>query len=321
MPYAPGVQDISGQLRSQGTVAKYGGIASGVSEGVQEYQKNKFLAGQAIAKFEAMAGQDPDMIKYLESEQAPSAVGSAINKLHRDGTVGMKDAAVLAQFAESYSTQKRAQQESQARQQQMALQSQQANEYAQRIQLQKQQMEVVAAEQKDNNVLRRAIEMATDPKTGQINSAEVVKGYVKNDGRDQKKLADVLESLDKLNGKAEFKAKGYDVEMPGGAKRQVIQTSNGAVQVLPQATDTAAMQNLDMKVRKVGEIKKLMDSGKEDEAYQIAIALGLPGQLGGLITKRDLQEQFGTKTKDSSPVATNPTPAATGSGRFKIIAQ
>lgn len=113
MPYNPGITDQRGAIWQQAL----GNIGTSVSQGIQQYQANKQLAGQSIAQFEATAKNYPDILQFLENDQskAPDAVKSAYQALKTGGTVPLQKATLLAQFAASYGQQKQASQESQAR--------------------------------------------------------------------------------------------------------------------------------------------------------------------------------------------------------------
>lgn len=74
MPYAPGVQDISGQLRAQGIAQAgqawsqaIGNIGKSVTDAFQTYKQNQFLTNQALGKFTAATQADPSLLKFLES--------------------------------------------------------------------------------------------------------------------------------------------------------------------------------------------------------------------------------------------------------------
>lgn len=148
MPYSPSQTDRSGQIRGQGIAAFGQSLAEGLSGAVDNYNKNKALTTQSTAKFEGAVNANPDLMKFLESDKAPADAAKAYAKLHKDGAVGLRDAAVLAQIAESYTTQKQQQQEAAMRQQQAQLYQQQAAEFAQRIEMQKKQTQDEAAAQK-----------------------------------------------------------------------------------------------------------------------------------------------------------------------------
>lgn len=123
MPYEPGVQPIGGQLIGQG-LASFG---AGIGQAVKAYQQNKLMASQAIAKFEGAARSDPSILQFLQSPNAPQDVASKFQKLGKDGTLPLKDAALLAQFTDTYIKGKSDQMDQQMKQAQYAqfLQNQQ----------------------------------------------------------------------------------------------------------------------------------------------------------------------------------------------------
>lgn len=104
MPYAPGAQDISGQLYAQG-IERFG---QGIAQGIQDYQKNKILNTSSIAKFESLAQANPEILQFLGGEGAQSEAGKAFDKLRNNGSVSLRDAAALHQFADTAATQKQA---------------------------------------------------------------------------------------------------------------------------------------------------------------------------------------------------------------------
>lgn len=115
MPYNPTQRDISGQLRGQGIAD----LGQGIAEGFRSYQQNKMMSAQAVATFEATAQANPDIIKFLSTPDAPTEAAKAFQKLQKDGSLSVRDASLLAQFSNTYSSQKQAQS-------QQALQAQQA---------------------------------------------------------------------------------------------------------------------------------------------------------------------------------------------------
>lgn len=178
-------------------------------------------------------------------------------------------------------------------------------------------LKAALADQEDQQRLAKAISMATDT-DGNVVAGDVVKGYLGSGGQNVKRLGDALSSLEKAVKQEEpFKASGYSVDLPGGTKRVVVQTSKGAVQVLPEPGDTAAMKNLEMRAKNIADIRKLIAEGKVDEAHNIALALNLPSQNGGLIDRSELIDRFSTPPpKPATPpkAGTQPPPS-----RFKVI--
>ena len=94
-----------------GAQALYNGIASAgnsIADGIAGYQQNKLIATTQTAKFEAALAKNPDMLKFLTSDQAKTIspdVQAAVQRLQKGGAVGFKDAALLSAFADSYGSQ------------------------------------------------------------------------------------------------------------------------------------------------------------------------------------------------------------------------
>jgi hypothetical protein len=120
MPYAPGVQDISGQLRAQGIAQAgqawsqaIGSIGKDLGDAFQTYKQNQFITNQALGKFAGATQSDPSMLRFLESggadqedPNAPKAnVSPELLKAYSNakaGKIGLNDAAVLSAFSDSW---------------------------------------------------------------------------------------------------------------------------------------------------------------------------------------------------------------------------
>lgn len=106
MSYSPGIQDQRGQLLAQGI----GQFGEGVASGLQAWRQNETMAAQALGNFKGAVSANPDLLQFLNPDQpspnAPDDVVKAYSKLHKDGTVGLKDAALLSTFGQAYQTQK-----------------------------------------------------------------------------------------------------------------------------------------------------------------------------------------------------------------------
>lgn len=92
------LQNRSGEMLGQGIQ----GGANAFMQGMLQYQANKQMAALATAKFDGALQGSPDILKVLQSPNAPKEVTSAFKKLSSGGAVGLKDAAVLSTFAESF---------------------------------------------------------------------------------------------------------------------------------------------------------------------------------------------------------------------------
>lgn len=126
MPYSPGIQDRSGELLAQGINQ----LGQGIMSGVQSWKQNEMMASQALGRFKGAVSANPDILKFLDDEQpspnAPGDVVKAFSKLKKDGSLALKDAALLSTFADSYQSakdnkQKQEMQAAQTQQQQFAL--------------------------------------------------------------------------------------------------------------------------------------------------------------------------------------------------------
>ena len=115
MPYAPGIQDISGQLIAQGMsqagAARARAIESlgeSIAGGIKQYQQNQMFTQQALGKF-GMGLQDPLFKKYVDSvvNEEPDAprVPEPVKKALKNaaaGKVDIYDAALLGTATEGY---------------------------------------------------------------------------------------------------------------------------------------------------------------------------------------------------------------------------
>jgi hypothetical protein len=114
------LQNRSGEMLAQGIQ----GGQNAFMQGMLQYQANKQMSALATAKFEGALQANPDILQVLQSPGAPKDVASAFKKLQSGGAVGMKEAAILGAFAESFTSQKQKAQELQANR--FILQQQQA---------------------------------------------------------------------------------------------------------------------------------------------------------------------------------------------------
>jgi hypothetical protein len=116
MPYAPGIQDISGQLIAQGMsqagAARARAIESlgeSISGGIKQYQQNQMFTQQSLAKF-GSALQDPNFQKYVQGvvsddPQISSGVPEPLKKAFKNaqaGKVDIYDAALLGSVGQDY---------------------------------------------------------------------------------------------------------------------------------------------------------------------------------------------------------------------------
>ena len=128
MPYAPGIQDISGQLLGEGMTRASNiraqarsdfskTIADTLVGGIQQYQQNQNFNKQSLAKFTGMM-QDPDFKQYVNSMLAdenntmgvPESVRTSLTNA-QIGKLKSNDSAVLATSAQDFAEKKRASQD------------------------------------------------------------------------------------------------------------------------------------------------------------------------------------------------------------------
>jgi hypothetical protein len=146
MPYAPGVQDISGQLIAQGMsqagAARARAIESlgeSISGGIRQYQQNQLVTNQALGKFGSTLQSNPSFKTYVDSiisdqpnaPQVPEPLKKAFQNAAK-GKVDIYDAALLGTAAEGF---QQSQQNQMQRMAQMAnINKANAEAYAQMLQ-------------------------------------------------------------------------------------------------------------------------------------------------------------------------------------------
>jgi hypothetical protein len=143
MPYAPGIQDISGQLIAQGMsqagAARARAIESlgeSISGGIRQYQQNRILTQQAIGKF-GQGLENPEFKTYITSilsddpnaPQVSPAIKTAVKNAQK-GNVDVYDAAMLSSIVDTFAKSKEQQS------QDMLRKAQAANLFAQSAQMQ-----------------------------------------------------------------------------------------------------------------------------------------------------------------------------------------
>ena len=134
MPYAPGIQDISGQLLAQGMsqagaarARSIESIGDSLASGIKQYQQNQSFTSQSLAKFTERM-QDPEFNKYvnniLADESNKMGVPESVKTAFRNAQTGKlkpNEASTLATIAQDYSERKKASEESQFRKMQTVL--------------------------------------------------------------------------------------------------------------------------------------------------------------------------------------------------------
>ena len=121
MPYAPGIQDISGQLLAQGMsqagaarARSIESIGESLASGIKQYQQNQSFTAQSLAKFTERM-QDPEFNKYvnniLSDESNKMGVPESVKTAFRNAQTGKlkpNEASTLATIAQDYSERKNA---------------------------------------------------------------------------------------------------------------------------------------------------------------------------------------------------------------------
>lgn len=138
MPYAPGIQDISGQLLGEGMTrasnikaqarSDFGRtIADTLIGGIKQYQQNENFTTQSLAKFTERM-QDPEFNKYvnniLSDDSNKMGVPESVKTAFRNAQTGKlkpNEASTLATIAQDYSERKKASEESDFKRMQTAL--------------------------------------------------------------------------------------------------------------------------------------------------------------------------------------------------------
>jgi len=138
MPYAPGIQDISGQLLGEGMTRASNIRAQARSDfgktisdtligGIKQYQQNESFTSQSLAKFTERM-QDPEFNKYVNSilsdESNKMGVPESVKTAFRNAQTGKlkpNEASTLATIAQDYSERKKASEESDFKRMQTAL--------------------------------------------------------------------------------------------------------------------------------------------------------------------------------------------------------
>ena len=138
MPYAPGIQDVSGQLLGEGMTRASNIRAQARSDfgktisdtligGIKQYQQNESFTSQSLAKFTERM-QDPEFNKYVNSilsdESNKMGVPESVKTAFRNAQTGKlkpNEASTLATIAQDYSERKKASEESAFKRMQTAL--------------------------------------------------------------------------------------------------------------------------------------------------------------------------------------------------------
>lgn len=113
--YAPVINNVPAEL----TANALNSFGDSIAGGMQQFRQNNMMAQQAMGKFLGAAQSNPDMLKFLSGDSAPPELSGALSKLQKGGTLPVQQAALLAQFADTYTKGKEQQQQMQVRQAQI----------------------------------------------------------------------------------------------------------------------------------------------------------------------------------------------------------
>lgn len=133
MPYAPGIQDISGQLIAQG-MSQAGAararaiesIGESIAGGIRQYQQNRIITQQALGKF-GQGLENPEFKQYVTSilsedpnaPQVSPAIKTAVKNAQK-GNVDVYDAALLSSVVDTFAKNKEQQSQDMLRRAQSA---------------------------------------------------------------------------------------------------------------------------------------------------------------------------------------------------------
>lgn len=151
MPFAPGVEDRSGQIRAQGYLEKVRGISMGAESVAKQYAENKFRNQAIQGQNEALLKQfitDPEMEKF-----APEGATKLIEKAQQGGGLSLSDNIKLNGYLNTTLTTRKAIQDQQMESQKRAMMQQQ---------MQMNQIEMEKAKR------QQAIEMARQAQLAQL---------------------------------------------------------------------------------------------------------------------------------------------------------
>lgn len=145
MPYAPGVEDRSGQIRAQGYLEKVRGISMGAEGIAKQYAENKFRNQAIQGQNEALLKQfitDPEMEKY-----APEGATKLIEKAQQGGGLSLSDNIKLNGYLNTTLTTRKAIQDQQMEAQKKAMMQQQMQMAQMQMEQAKRQQAIEMAKQ------------------------------------------------------------------------------------------------------------------------------------------------------------------------------
>ena len=110
MPYAPGIQNISGELLAQGMRERSQGVAGGLVNWIKGYEQNQSLKNQSMATFSGLMNSDPEFKQHVSdiasgNVNVPEPIKKAIGNLEK-GELDVYDASILGNYGQVYQTSK-----------------------------------------------------------------------------------------------------------------------------------------------------------------------------------------------------------------------
>lgn len=108
MPYAPGIQNISGELLAQGMRERSQGVAGGLVNWIKGYEQNQSLKNQSMATFSGLMNSDPEFKQHVSdiasgNVNVPQPLKKAIGNLEK-GELDVYDASLVGNYAQIYQT-------------------------------------------------------------------------------------------------------------------------------------------------------------------------------------------------------------------------
>ncbi len=310
MPYAPNVQDVSGQLRAQGITA----TGNNVAQGIQQWQQNEMLRRQAAGTAAGKIANNP----FLQQQAQTNPDISALLTKVQSGQANLRDTQQLAGWASGAED---------AQKQQLAAKQQQAQtqEIQQRILMQKKQDE---DDQKAEAAMRDAAQSPAAEALASGKTLDAVPGLPTNRPASdiiarfmrsgapmtpgaQRFLQTALSAEDARAATAERATAASDrtnelkqtaadriatrnaipVLTPVPGTDQFISTHNGQQMVVNKPVKATTVEE---KVSLAKEIKKAMDAGDYDTAATLGMVLGHANPITGApLGPDDYRQAFG----------------------------
>lgn len=261
MPYQPGVQDVSGQLRAAGKVARTEGVASGFSGGFQSYQQNKLrnqiLQGENEGLLKAFM-EDPDAKKY-----APEGIDKFLMKVEKGGGLGLDDNIKLNGMLNSTLKTRGVIAEQKQQQQQMAMQAKQMEmEQAKLAQFNEERKKQLELEAK----LRQFVDLGKDP--GKFTPDQRARMNTEAYGVPDPMMVEATENGEPPGGNAMLRRAIDAFSATGQIPRAETLINDDTRQQIQQMRDASAAEIAELKAQQAGGYATM------DEAIAAAKAAG-----------------------------------------------